>query len=136
MASSTYVTYAPAPLVSGEVSATADVTLSGSPTLLTGITTTLPIGVYLIWFSASETSDGTNSTATYGLYVGGTLKADSSRTIQPYDGGTLSAANASGAVAINAMITLTTSTVVQIEASVSAGTAVCHQRTMNWLKVG
>lgn len=132
---STYIAYAPAPLVAGEVSATADVTLSATTTVLTGITTTLPIGIYLLWFSTSETSNGTNATATYGLYVGGTLKADSARTIQPYDGGTLAAASAAAAVAINAMITLTAPTVVQVEAS-CAGTTVCHQRTMNWLKVG
>lgn len=125
-----------APLISGEVSATANTTLATSATLLPGITTTLPIGVYLVWFSASVTSGGTNSTSTFGLYVGGALKTDSSRTIQPYDGGTLAAASASGAVAINALVTLTTSTVVQIEASTAAGTATVHERTMNWLKVG
>lgn len=132
---STYGYTSTPPLISGEVSATADVTLSTSATLLTGITTTLPIGVWLVWFSSSVQSPGTNATATFGLYVGGTLKADSSRTIQPYDGGTLAAANATGAVAINALITLTASTVVQVEASSPAG-AICHQRTMNWLKVG
>jgi hypothetical protein len=132
-----YVGYSPAPFVSGEVNATADATTtSATPALLTGITTTLPLGIYLIWFSASCESEGTNSTSTFGLYVGGTLKADSARTSQPYDGGTLAAANATAGVAINAQITLTASTVVQIEWSTSGGTSVCHQRTMNWLKVG
>lgn len=134
---SNYVVYSTPPLVSGEVSATATATTtSATPALLTGITTTLPIGIYLIWFSSSCQSDGTNSTATFGLYVGGTLKADSARASQPYDGGTLAAANATAGVAINALITLTTSTVVQIEWSTSGGTSVCNQRTMNWLKVG
>lgn len=124
------------PLISGEVSATADTNLATSTTLLPGITTTLPLGVYLVWFSASLTSGGTNSTATFGLYVGGSLKADSSRTIQPYDGGTLAAGSASGAIAINALVTLTTSTVVQVQGLTAAGTCTVHQRTMNWLKVG
>lgn len=133
---STYLVYSPAPLVSGEVSGTSDVNLSNTPTVLTGITTTLPTGVYLIWFSSSVTSNGTNSTATFGMYVGGSLKADSARTIQPYDGGTLAAASAAGGVAINGLVTLTTSTVVEIRGSTSGGTATYHQRTMNWLKVG
>lgn len=132
-----YVNYAPATLVSGEVSATADATTtSGTSALLTGITVTLPIGIYLIWFSASTRSNGTNCTQTFGLYVAGVLKTDSARTIQPYDGGTLAAANADGSVAINALITLTTSTVVQVQWSTAGGTATCHQRTMNWAKVG
>lgn len=122
------------PLVSGEVSATADVTLSTATTLLPGITTTLPIGTFLIWFSASETSNGTNATATYGLYVAAAIKTDSSRTIQPYDGGTLAAASAAGAAAINARLVLTTPSVVQVQGS-SPGSVVCHQRTMNWLQV-
>lgn len=123
--------------VPGEVSATADATTtSATPALLTGITTTLIPGTYLVWFSASVQSQGTNSTSTFGLYVGGSLKADSARTSQPYDGGTLAAASATAGVAINALITLTAATtVVQIEWSTSAGTSVCHQRTMNWLKV-
>lgn len=133
----TYVAYSPAPLISGEVSSTADATLSTTaPTLLPGITTTLPIGSYLIWFSSSMTSDGTNATSTFGLYVGGTLKTDSLRTIQPYDGGALSAATANGGVSINARITVAVATVVQIEAECTGGgVAVAHQSTMNWLKV-
>lgn len=134
--SSQFVNYAPAPLASGEVSATADYTLTTTTTVLTGITTTLPIGIYLVWFSASMQSNGTNSTGTFGMYVGGTLKTDSSRTVQPYDGGTLAAANASGAFAINGLVTLTTATVVEIRGAIAGGAGVVHQRTMNWLKVG
>lgn len=133
---SSYFTFAPPSPVYGEVTATANYTLTTSSALVTGMTTTLPVGVWIVWFSSSVESEGTNSTSTFGLYVGGTLKADSSRTIQPYDGGTLSAADAWGAVAIQALITLTSSTVVQIQASVAAGTALCLQRTMTWLKVG
>lgn len=132
-----YVKYSPPPLDSGEVSATATATTtSATPALLTGITTTLPIGIYLIWFSCASQSTGTNSTGTYGLYVGGVLKADSARPSQPYDGGTLAAANATAGVAINARITLTASTVVQVEFSTAGGTTNCFGRTLNWLKVG
>lgn len=132
-----YVGYYPAPPAFGEVSATTDATTtSATPALLTGITTTLPIGTYLVWFSSSTQSNGTNCTQTFGLYVGGSLKADSARTIQPYDGGTLAATTATGAVNIQALIVLTSSTVVQIEWSTAGGTATCHQRTMNWLKIG
>lgn len=127
-------------LVSGltvlEFSATADATTtSNTPALLTGMTTTPVAGSYLVWFSASTQSNGTNCTQTFGLYVGGTLKADSSRTIQPYDGGTLAAATATGAVAINAKITVTGSQLVEIHWSTAGGTATCHQRTLNLLRI-
>lgn len=125
---------APIHLRAGEVSSTADATLATSATLLPGITTTLVAGSYLVWFSASLTSAGTNSTSTFGLYVGGTLKADSVRIIQPYDGGALSAATANGGVSINAFVTFASSTVVQIRALTAAGTATCHEATMNWLR--
>lgn len=133
----TYVAYSPAPIISGEVNSTADVTINTTaPTLLPGITTTLPIGSYLIWFTTSMTSDGTNATSTFGLYVNGTLKADSVRTIQPYDGGALAAASANGAAAINALVVLAAAAPVQVRAECTGGgSAIAHQCTMNWLKV-
>lgn len=127
-------------LVSGlsaiEVSSTSDATTtSNTAALLTTMTTTPVAGTYIVWFSASTQSNGTNCTATFALYVGGTIKSDSSRTIQPYDGGTLAAATATGAVAINAIVTVNGSQAVEIHWSTSGGTATCHQRTLDLLRV-
>lgn len=133
--SGTYGLTSTAPLVSGEVSATANFTIPTTTGTVTGITTTLPIGTYLVWFSGSLTSNGTNSTATFGLYLAAALKTDSVRIIQPYDGGTLAAGSANGDISINARIVLATSTVVDVRASVPAGTATLHQCTMSWLQV-
>lgn len=119
-----------------EVSATADATTtSGTPALLTGMTIAATPGKYMVWFSASTTSNGTNCTQTFALYNNGTIKADSSRTIQPYDGGTLAAATAVGAVAINAIVTVTAGA-LEIHWSTAGGTATCHQRTLNILRIG
>lgn len=118
-----------------EVSDTANATTtSATPSLLTTMTIIPNAGTYLVWFSASTTSNGTNCTQTFGLYNNGTLKADSSRTIQPYDGGTLAATTAIGAVAINAIVTVTTGA-VEIHWSTAGGTATCHQRTLNMLRI-
>lgn len=118
-----------------EVSATADATTtSGTAALLTGMTVTPNPGTYMVWFSASSVSNGTNCTVTFGMYNNGTLVPQSSRTSQPYDGGTLAAATATAGVAINGLITVTTGT-VEIHWSTSGGTATCHQRTLNLLRV-
>lgn len=119
-----------------EVSATADATTtSNTPALLTGMTSTPASGTYFASFSSSTTSNGTNCVQTFGMYVGGTLKADSSRTIQPYDGGTLAAATAIGSVAINGIVTVNGSQTVEIHWSTAGGTATCHQRTFNMIRV-
>lgn len=118
-----------------EVSDTANATTtSGTPAVLTTMTITATPGTYLVWFSASTTSNGTNCTQTFGLYNNGSLKADSARTIQPYDGGTLAAATAVGSVAINAIVTVIAGA-VDIRWSTAGGTATCHQRTLNMLRV-
>lgn len=127
---------APLHLRSIEVSATADATTtSGTQALLTTMTVTPSAGTYLVWFSTSVVSNGTNCTSTFGLYVGGTLKADSSRTNQPYDGGTLAATTATAGVAINGIVTVNGSQAVEIHWSTAGGTATCHQRTLNLLRV-
>lgn len=130
-----YVTISTPPLSAGEVSATADAaTISATPALIAGMTATLAAGTYLVWFSSSSTSNGTIATGTYAFYVGGTIKADSSRTIQPYDGGSLAAATATGAVAINGLITVSGSQAIEVRFSTAGGTVTCHQRTLNWLR--
>lgn len=119
-----------------EVSDTANATTtSNTPAVLTTMTITAAAGTYLVWFSSSTQSNGTTCTQTFAMYVGGTIKADSSRTIQPYDGGTLAAATATGSVAINGIVTVNGTQAVDIRWSTAGGTATCHQRTLNMLRV-
>lgn len=127
-------------LISGisnvEVSAIGDATTtSNTPALLTSMTTTPVAGTYLAWFSSSTQSNGTNCVQTFAMYVGGTIKSDSSRTIQPYDGGTFAAATATGAVAIQGVVTVNGSQAIEIRWSTAGGTATCHQRTLSLLRI-
>lgn len=132
---STFISY-PLPQ-SFEASGTSTVTTaSATPALLTGMTLSPTPGNYIAIFSACVVSPGTSSTMTFGLYVGGTLKADSLRTVQPYDGGALAAASADAVVAINGLITIAPGQAVTVEwASTGGGTATCNQRTLNLILV-
>lgn len=134
-----YVNYGPLIPVFGEVTATADAsTTSGTAALLGGMTTSLGAGTYIVWFTTSAQSNGTNSTGTFQLFANGSAVAASSRTSQPYDGGTLAAANATSGVALQATVVVPAGSTwtVQVEFSTSGGTTTSHQRTMTWLKVG
>lgn len=127
-------------LVSGlsvtKASATADATTtSGTPALLTSMTISPNPGTYLVWFSSSTTSNGTNCVQTFGLYVGGTLQPEAVKTIQPYDGGTLAATTAIADVSITNTVTVTTGQAIEVRWSTAGGTATCHQRTLNILRV-
>lgn len=132
---STFISY-PLPQ-SFEASGTSTITTtSATPAVVTGMTLSPTPGTYIAIFSACIVSPGTSSTMTFGLYVGGTLKADSLRTIQPYDGGALAAATADAAVALNGLITVTAGQAVTIQwASTGGGTATCNQRTLNLILV-
>lgn len=126
---------APIHLRAGEVHTTSTFTLSATPTLIPGITTTPVAGTYLVWFSDVITVASVGAIATAGLYVGGTLKADSVRAISPFDGGLTSNVNAAGVIAINALVTVNGSQAIQVRASTSTGTATCGAAgTMNWLR--
>lgn len=131
----TAIEEAPIHLRAGEVSATANATTtSGTSALLTGMTVTPAAGTYLVWFSVAINSNNAGSTQTLGLYVGGTLKADSARVISPFDGGALSATTASGVVSINGLVTVNGSQAISIEWATSGGTATAGPRTLNYLR--
>lgn len=131
-----YVSYIDSPFAL-EVNATANATTtSGTNALLTGMTSTPPIGTYLVIFSAAVNSNSAGATVSLSLFNNGTQKADSVRNISQFDGGALSATSASGGVDINGIVTVNGSQAIEIRWSTSGGTATCGPRTMTLLKVG
>lgn len=131
-----YVTFSPTALNPSEISATADATTtSGTDVLLTGMTTTPAAGTYLVLFSSSITSNAAGAAITSSFYVAGVQKADSIRKISPFDGGTLSATTARGAMVIQGLIAVTGSQAIEVRWSISSGTGTCGPRTMNLIKV-
>lgn len=123
-------------LIAAEISDTANATTTSStPALLTSMTVTPAAGTYLVWFSAAASMNNFNGQITYAFYVGGSLKTDSVRIIQPFDGGTLGGTTARGAMPLNGLITVNGSQAIEIRWNVNAGTGICAQRTLNTLRV-
>lgn len=123
-------------IINAEVSATASVTASGTATVITGMTTTPVAGTYLVVFSTVCTSASSASTTTFYLGVGGTQKADSTRTVSPFAGGTLSATSASCGVTINGIVTVNGSQAIAIYWSSTNTTLVTvTDRTLNILRI-
>lgn len=118
------------------VDATTATTTSAAAVLLTSMTLSPAAGRYFASFSTSVQTAGTANIITCGIYVAGTIVSGTSRTIQPYDGGALAAANASGAVAITKIVTVTAGQTVTIEWATAGGTGTCFSRTLTLLRVG
>lgn len=123
-------------LLAVEVTDTANATTtSATPTLLTSMTTTPAAGTYLVWFSATASMNNFNGQITYAFYVGGSVKTDSVRLIQPFDGGSLGGTTARGAMPLNGLITVNGSQAIEVRWNVNAGTGICAQRTLNTLRI-
>lgn len=126
-------------LISGlsviEVSDTSNATTtSGTDALLTTMTITASPGTYLLMFNTSITSNNAGAAITVSMYNNGVQDASTVMKIAPFDGGTLSATTARGAVGITRSVTVTTGA-VQIRWSTSGGTATCGPRVLSMLRV-
>lgn len=120
-----------------DTTATANATTaSGTDAVITGMTVTPTVGTYLVMFSAAINSNNAGSTQTISFYVGGVQRADSVRKISPFDGGTLSALNASCGVAIQGIVTVTGSQAIAVEWSTNGGTAICGPRCLSIVQIG
>lgn len=119
-----------------EVSSSANATTtSGTDALLTTMSITPAVGEYIVWFSTTITSNNAGATITVSLYVNGVQDASTIMKISPFDGGTLSATTARGAVALQRTLNITAGA-VEIRWSTSGGTATCGPRVMTMLRVG
>lgn len=123
-------------VISSQITATANATTtSGTNALLTGMTITPAAGTYLVMFSGSMNLNAAGSTGSMSLYVAGAQITHTVRNSSVFDGGALSATSATGAIALQHIATVTGSQVVQIEWSVSSGTATCGPRTLTLLRL-
>lgn len=108
-------------------------TTSATDALLTTMTITASPGTYLVLFSTSITSNNAGAAVTVSLYNNGVQVPTTVIKISPFDGGTLSATTARGAVSINKVVTITTGALT-VEWSTSGGTATCGPRVLNMLR--
>lgn len=108
-------------------------TTSGTMALLTTMSVTAAAGTYLYWFSSSVNSNDAGATITMAAYNNGTQLPESVRTASQFDGGALSATSATGGIAMNGIVTVTSGTFA-IQWSTSGGTATCGPRILNMLR--
>lgn len=127
-------------LVSGisdtEVNDTAnDTTTSSTEAVLDSMTITPVAGKYLVLFSSWVSHNTASATATFSIYVDSTQKADSIRTAIPLGGIVIGLSALDIPVAINGVVTVNGSQAIAIKWKTSSGTATCHQRTMNIIRL-
>lgn len=132
-----YVTISTPPITTTEVTSTTNATTtSATDALMTGMTITPIQGTYLVMFSAVVQSNSAGNSVTVSIYVGGTQDATSIRTASPFDGGTLSATQASCGIMTHGIYTVTGAQAITVEWSRSAGTATVFQRKLSVIKIG
>lgn len=132
-----YVTVSSPPIQTTEITSTSNATTtSGTDALMTGMTTTPVAGTYLVIFSAVVQQAGAGQSVTVSIYNGGVQDTASVRTFAPFDGGSLSAGNASCCCATQGVYTVNGSQVIQIEWHVSGSTGTVFQRNMTLIKIG
>lgn len=110
-------------------------TTSGTDAVLTSMTITPGAGTYMVWFSSSITSNNAGAAISYSYYVNAVQKAATLNKISPFDGGTLSATTARGAVSLVSLITVTAGQAIDVRWSTSGGTATCGPRTLAYLRI-
>lgn len=115
-------------------STTTATTTSTTDVVMTGMTITPVAGTYLVWFSASFTNNTGGDTITVSINVGGTQKADSVRTVIPFESGTFGNPQTIP-LATQGVVTVNGSQAIAIDWHTSGGTATVNQRTLNILRV-
>lgn len=118
-----------------EVSATADTTTTSSTdTLMASMTITPVAGKYLVSFNTTVDHSAQSVAVVSSIYVGGSLKTDSVRSVIPRFNG-VGANSLSPCVSITGIITVNGSQAIEIRWKVASGTGTAHQRTLNIVKV-
>lgn len=109
---------------------------AGTVFAMPGLTYTVPAtGTYLVMFTGAGEVALAGNTLTLGIYLAGTVVANTSRTIAPFDGGALSAGNAISGVASTWIVTATTSQVITIQGSSSANTSILNSGALVVLRL-
>lgn len=132
-----YLTISTPPIANIGVSATASATTtSTSDVLMTGMTVTPIIGTYLVIFTGVVQQNNAGNSVTLSFYVNGVQDATSIMDFAPFDGGALSAAQASCCAVTHGVYTVTGSQSIAIQWHVSAGTGTVFQRKLTLVKIG
>lgn len=118
-----------------EVSATANVTTtSATDVLMTTMTATPAAGTYLVLFSTWCIHSNGNATISVSFYNNGAQVTNTAMTLIPFVGA-LSAITQDMPLSINAVLVATGAGAIQVEWHTSTGTATCHQRTMDFVRL-
>lgn len=132
-----YISISTPPIQTTQITATATATTtSTSDVLMTGMTVTPIAGTYFVMFTGVVQQAGAGQSATVSIYNAGVQDTASVRDFAPFDGGTLSAGNASCVCATQGVYTVNGSQVIQIEWHVSGSTGSVFQRNLTLLKIG
>lgn len=118
-----------------EVSDTANVTTtSATDVVMTTMTNTPVAGTYEVHFSTWCIHSNGNATISISLYFNGSQKASTAMTLIPFVGA-LSAITQDMPVSINTIVAANGTNPIAIEWHTSTGTATCHQRTMDLVRL-
>lgn len=132
-----YVTISTPPIQSSKVvSVTTVTTTSTTDVLMTGMTITPIAGTYLVLFTGVIQQNAAGSSATISIYNNGVQDVDSVMTMAPFDGGALSAGQASCAGVTHGVYAVNGSQAITIEWHVSGGTGSVFQRKLSAIKIG
>lgn len=134
---SQYIAISTPPIQTTQITSTSNATTtSTSDVLMTTMTATPIAGTYLVMFSAVVQQNAAGDSATISIYVNGTQDANSVRDFAPFDGGALSAGQASCVASVQGVYTVNGSQSIAIQWHVSGGTGTVFQRNMTLLKIG
>lgn len=118
-----------------EVSATSDTTTTSSTdVLMTTMTLTPVAGKYFVSFSTTVDHSAQSVDVVVSIYVGGSLKTDSVRSVVPRFNG-IGANSLSPSVCTNGIVTVNGTQAIEIRWKVASGTGTAHQRTLDIIKV-
>lgn len=108
---------------------------STTDAVLNGMTTTPSAGTYIVLFNCDMESNTAGAAISISYYVAGVQVANTLRKLIPFDGGALSAAAARGIAALQHLVTLNGSQVIDVRWSISSGTVSAAARSMILLRV-
>lgn len=119
-----------------EVVATGTTTRSSTTDALMAFMTTTPAaGTYMVLFNTDIESNAAGAAISISYYLAGVQIASSLRKIIPFDGGALSATAARGIAALQDLITVTGSQTLEVQWSISSGTATAANRSLILMRV-
>lgn len=135
--SSSYVSISSPPiLTTGVSSVSTATTTSGTDAVMTGMTQTPIVGTYLAIFTGVIQQNIAGDSVTISFYVNGVQDTASIMDFAPFDGGALSATQASCCAVTHGIYTVAGGQAIEIRWHVSGGTASAFQRKFTLIRIG